>query len=252
MRRVVVTGGSGGIGQRVVDAFLADGCHVVDLDLRARTAGTPAAGRLDTIEVDVSDAAALAAAFARLDEVFAGRPPEVLVCCASIAKVHAFLDVELADLDRMLAVNVRGTFLVCQQAARRMRDGGGGGHIVVITSICDSVGWAREPVYGLTKSAQLGIVRSLAVELAPYGIAVNAVAPAAVEVESVGMAATRDAGDGRAQMLRRTPAGRLAAPEDVVAAIRFLASSSYVTGERLVVDGGFLATGMAYEGATAP
>ena len=243
--RVVVTGGSGGIGSAIVSSFLEEGAHVVNLDLRTAEPSTER-GRLETVVVDLGDAEGVRAAFATVDESFGGAAPDTLVCCASISKEHDALDVDLDDFDRIIDVNVRGTFLVCQETGRRMRDAGRGGHIVVITSICDSVAWAGEPVYTISKGAQWSLVQSLAIELAPHGIAVNAVAPFAIEVASAGMASTR-ANDGvRAGMLARTPTGRFGRPEEIAEAVRYLARAGWVTGQRVVVDGGFLATGLAY------
>lgn len=248
---MIVTGGSGGIGTAIVDSFLADGCHVVDIDIRPPRERGSYDGRLDHVEADLTDVASAEAGFAAADGLFESRSPEVLVCCAAISKAHHALDVAIEDFDRILAVNVRGTFLACQLAGRRMRDGGAGGHIVVITSVADAVAFAGEPVYGITKGAQWSLVQALAIELAPWGIAVNAVAPFAIEVQSYGMASTRDVHDAKAQMLARTPAGRLGYPGEVASAVQFLAQASWVTGQRLVVDGGYLATGVAYPASYA-
>jgi len=252
MRHVVVTGGSGGIGSAVVQSFLAEGDHVVNLDLREATEHELGVGRLDTVRVDLSDAPAVRGAFSHIDELLDGQSPDILVCCASISQLHHFLEVEDDDLDRIVAVNIRGTFIACQEVGRRMRTAGNGGHIVVITSICDTVAWAGEPVYTITKGAQWSLVQTLAVELAHDGIAVNAVSPFAIEVPSGGMAPTRDATGARRQMLQRTPAGRFGKPAEVAEAVTFLSESTWITGQRIVVDGGFLATGFAYERPRSP
>lgn len=244
-RKVVITGGSGGIGRSVVARFLATGDRVVNLD-RAPMEETAASERLLTVAVDLADPASIATAFATAEAAFGGGPLDVLVCCAAISKADPFLSVAAADLDAMLAVNVRGTFLCGQEAGRRMR-AAGRGHIVVVTSIAAAQAWAKESVYCLTKAAQASLVQSMAIELAPFGIHVNGVAPGIIDVRSKGMAGTR-AGEILRHEMERFPLGRFGAPEEIAEAIEWLTRGTWMTGQTVTVDGGFMASGLTYFG----
>lgn len=249
-RRVVITGASSGIGQATAQLLCADGATVINLDVQPGTATAARCGSaFTTIHTDMGDVASVRAAFVQADAVFGGAPPDLLVCCAAVSKAHHILDAEPVDVDRLLAVNVRGTLLACQEAGRRMRRAGHG-HIVVITSVAAVTGWAQEPIYCVTKGAQLALVQALAVELAPYGILVNAVGPGPIEAPP-GPAMVHTRGDE--SVLRyeidRTPLGRFGRPEEIAQAVRFLADVTWMTGQTIYVDGGFLATGLAYLGA---
>jgi NAD(P)-dependent dehydrogenase (short-subunit alcohol dehydrogenase family) len=246
-RRAVVTGASGGIGRAVAHRFTRDGALVANLDLQPGAEAEALCGpKLQTIGVDLADAESITAAFAKVDALF-GAAPDALVCCAAISAAHPFLDVPMAELDRLLGVNARGTFLACQAAARRMRPAGRG-HIVVITSVAADQAWAGEMVYGATKAAQRSLVQGMAVELAPFGILVNAVGPGIVDHRSGSMARTRDDAEVHRHDLDRTPLARFGAPEEIAEAVHFLTSVTWMTGQTIYVDGGFLASGLAYFG----
>lgn len=248
--RVVVTGASGGIGRAIAQVFTAEGAVVANLDRQPGDEAEALCGAgLHTIAADLADAVAIDAAFAAVDGLFAGQAPQLLVCCAAVSAAHPFLDVPTDELDRLLAVNVRGTFLACQAAARRMRVAGNGGRIVVITSVAAEQAWAGEMVYCATKAAQRSLVQGMAVELAPFGILVNAVGPGIVEHRSASMARTRDDLEVHRHDLERTPLGRFNAPEEIARAVRFLATVEGMTGQTVYVDNGFLASGLAYFGS---
>lgn len=242
-RKIVVTGASGGIGSVIASRFAQSGDSVVNLDREPFPAEFE---RLHTIWVDIAEPASISAAFIAADAHFAGAAPDVLVCCAAMSRAAPLLDVATADFDRMLAVNVRGTFLCGQEAGRRMRKAGSG-HIVIITSIAAAQAWAGESVYCLTKAAQASMVQSMAIELAPFGIKVNAVAPGIIDVASKGMAGTRTGEIYRHEM-ERFPLGRFGAPEEIAQAVEHLCTITWMTGQTLYVDGGFLAAGLAYFG----
>jgi NAD(P)-dependent dehydrogenase (short-subunit alcohol dehydrogenase family) len=243
-RTALVAGGSGGIGRAVVARLRADGFRVLNLD---RVPFADAGAGIETITVDIADEASIANAFGEVDARLGGASPDVLVTLAAVSTAAHFLDVATGDLDHMLAVNVRGTFLLCQAAAKRMRNARRG-HIVVITSVASAQAWAGEMIYCATKAAQMSLVQGMAVELAPFGIMVNAVGPGIIDVKSKGMAGTRADEAVYRHDIERTPLGRFGAPEEIAEAILFLTKSTWMTGQTIYVDGGFLANGLAYFG----
>jgi NAD(P)-dependent dehydrogenase (short-subunit alcohol dehydrogenase family) len=241
--RVVVTGTSRGIGQGVAAMFCAEGALVAGLDLRdpTETAGLCGEG-FRHFECDLARPERIAAAFAEVDEWFGGAAPDVLVCVAGIAPEISFLDTSAKVFDDVFAVNVRAVFLCGQEAARRMRDAGGG-RIVNIASTASVQAWAMQSVYGASKGAVALLTKCMAVELGPHGIAVNAVGPGTIETPLA--AHFLDDPRMRANELGRSPLGRLGTPEDIAAAVRFLARDArWMTGQVLYVDGGFLAAGL--------
>lgn len=247
-QRVLITGASSGLGQACAVAFCADGAEVIGLDRSPGVATAALAGpRFRGVVADLADAAQIEAAFDQVDAIWQGRSPELFVACASISRSGHYLDTPVADIDAQLAVNVRGMMLCGQQAGRRMK-AAGGGRIVHITSVAASTAWATEPVYCVTKGAQASLTQAMAIELAPFNIQVNAIAPGPLEVNSVSMVGTRADPEVLRHDLERTPMGRFGRPEDIVRAVRFLAQATWMTGQTVVVDGGMLATGLAYIG----
>lgn len=251
-RRVVVTGGSGGIGREIVRRFVDAGCEVVNLDRLPPPAPPPAVGTgggsSRFIGVDLLDVEAIRAAFREADAHFQGLAPDVLVCGAAIGLTQHALEVAPEDMDRVMGVNVRGTFFCVQESAFRMRRAGAG-RIVVITSVSAHQAWAQEPLYNISKAAQHALVQTMAVELAPFNIQVNAVAPGVVETQGQGMSGNR----ARPDVLRHyhdiIPARRFCTPQEVAEATWVLAHATYMTGQALTIDGGVLANGLAYIGS---
>lgn len=247
-QRVLITGASSGIGQACAVAFCADGAEVIGLDRSPGGATAAAAGsRFRGVLADLADPVQIESAFEQVDELWQGRSPELFVACASISRSGHFLDAPVADIDAQLAINVRGMILCGQQVGRRMR-AAGGGRIVHITSVAASTAWATEPVYCVTKGAQASLTQAMAIELAPFNIQVNAIAPGPLEVNSVSMVGTRADPEVLRHDLERTPMGRFGRAEDIVRAVRYLAQATWMTGQTIVVDGGLLATGLAYIG----
>jgi NAD(P)-dependent dehydrogenase (short-subunit alcohol dehydrogenase family) len=165
---------------------------------------------------------------------------DVAVVSAGANVPEPFLEVSEEHLDALLALNVRATFVTVQAAARRMTESGGGS-IVVLSSQMGHVGAAGRTVYCTTKHAVEGLTKSAAVELAPLGIRVNAIAPTFVETP---MTEPFLADPGfRAEVESRIPLGRIGRVEDVSAGVVFLASdaAALVTGTSLLVDGGWTA-----------
>lgn len=235
-RVAVVTGGGGGLGAACAEALARAGAQVAVLGRSAERL-TPVATRTGgkAIVCDVTDPAQVESALDELDRI------DVLVACAGGNRPEPFLEVSIGALDWSLALNVRGTFLVAQAAARRMAAAGQGGAVVVVTSQMGHVGAAGRSVYCAVKHAQEGLVKALAVELAPLGIRVNAVAPTFVETPMT-RPFLADPSERRA-IVEAIPIGRLGTPDEVADAVLFAASdaASLMTGASLVVDGGWTA-----------
>lgn len=237
---VLVTGAGRGLGRATAIAFARAGAEVAlvsrtEAELASvREAIIADGGRATVRPCDLTDAAAVHALFDRLERC------DVLVNNAGGNVPQPFLDVTLEALDRLLALNVRAVFIAAQAAARRMA-AAGGGSIVNLSSQMGHVGAANRTVYCTTKHAVEGLTKAMAVELAPRGIRVNAVAPTFVETPLTAPFLEDPA--FRADVLRRIPLGRLGTTEEVVAAILFLASpaASLITGTSLLVDGGYTA-----------
>jgi NAD(P)-dependent dehydrogenase (short-subunit alcohol dehydrogenase family) len=240
----VVTGGRQGIGQGVCLRLARTGARVaiVDRDPPDETMasltgmGVEAAFAL----ADVSDAAAVKTAFEQLEADLG--VPSVLVNAAGIFADIPFLDTPVEVWDAVMNINARGMFLCSQEAARRMR-AQNSGRIVNILSTASAQGFALESAYCASKGAALLLTRVMAVELAQYGIAVNGVGPGTVQT-AMG-AAYLGEGPISAHELGRTPMGRFGEPGDIAEAVTFFASTAtWVTGQVLYVDGGFMATGL--------
>ncbi len=237
----VVTGAGSGIGRGCALALAEAGADVV---LIGRTPGPLEEVAAEVEELgcrarpttcDVTDAERVTRVFESPDRV------DVLVNNAGTNVPEPFLEVTEGHLDLLLEVNVKGAFLAAQAAAGRMAEGGEGGSIINMSSQMGRVGAAGRTVYCATKHAVEGLTKAMAVELAPQGIRVNAVAPTFV-VTPMTRPWLEDPETG-AQLLSSIPLGRLGRVEDVVGAVVFLASpaAAMVTGASLLVDGGWTA-----------
>lgn len=241
--RVIVTGASRGIGQGIAAMFAAEGATVAGLDLRDGDETAQLCGDgFRHFACDLAQPGEIAAAFAAVDDWFGGSAPDVLVAVAGIAPEVSFLDTTVEVFDEVFAVNVRAVMLCGQEAARRMREAGGG-RIINIASTASVQAWAMQAIYGASKGAVALLTKCMAIELAAHGITVNAVGPGTIETPL----AEHFLADPRmrANELDRAPLGRLGTPEDIAAAVRFLARDArWMTGQVVYVDGGFLAAGL--------
>jgi 3-oxoacyl-[acyl-carrier protein] reductase len=238
----VVTGGSRGLGAALVQDFLDEGDRVATCS-RAASEHTDAwsadAGLADRFyhgALDLSDRPASDAFVHGVIERFGGI--DVLVNNAGLARQGVLGLFSDEDVDAVVDLNLKATIHITKQVVRRMLVEGSG-RIINISSIVGLSGYRGLSVYGATKAALDGFTRALARELGTRGITVNSVSPGYLRTE---MTHGLD-GEQLGQIARRTPAGRLGEPEDVVAAVRFLAGreAAFINGHTLVVDGGLTA-----------
>lgn len=241
-----ITGGGDGIGRGIAEAFARVGAAVAILDRNEALAATVAAsirtagGRAEVFVLDVADEAAVDRTFAELGRRM-GRL-DVLVNSAGIAIRKPATEIALAEWQRVITVNVTGSFL-CARAAARLMLPRARGSIVNLASIMGlSGGIYPNAAYQTSKGAVVNMTRALALEWARQGIRVNAIAPTWVRTELTKAMLAQP--EMRAQVERATPMGRVAEVPEIVGAALFLASraASMVTGHILAVDGGFLAS----------
>jgi NAD(P)-dependent dehydrogenase (short-subunit alcohol dehydrogenase family) len=240
-RVAVVTGAARGIGDAIAARLLADGATVFSLD---KIAPPEARAAVTYLEADVTDPASVAAAFKAVDAA-AGRV-DILVNNAGIQRVGLVGKISFAEWSAVIATHLNGFFLCASEAVPRMV-ANGKGSIVSIASTAAFVGLPGRGPYCAAKAGILGLTRALSTEVAASGIRVNAVAPGFTRTKFIeqGLA---DGSLQEAWMVARVPMGRLAATEEIANAVRYLAGdeASYVTGQTLVVDGGWTVQGIPH------
>lgn len=241
-RTAIVTGGGAGIGAAIAGRLAAEGARVAvfDRDLAAATAtaATIAAvgGLAEPYTVDVADRDAVDAGVAAVRDDLG--VATILVNNAGISPFNRFLDIGRDELDEVIAVNLVGTFQCCQAVVPDMIDAGWG-RIVNIASSSAQTGSSHQTHYSATKGAVIAFTRSLALELGPKGVTVNALPPSFIDTPGLRAA---DA-DGRLDIeafQKMIPVRRVGTPEDIAAMCAFLVrdDAGYVTGQVLGVNGG--------------
>jgi glucose 1-dehydrogenase len=235
-KAALVTGAARGIGRALAVGLAAEGAivHLNDLDDPADVlAELPAGGRGLSLQGDVADVSEVREVIGSLDRL------DVLVNCAGATGWMDVFDPSEETWDRVIDTNLKGTFFCSVEAARLMR--AGGGSIVNVSSVVAARGMRNLAAYAASKGGINALTIQLAVELAPYGIRVNAFAPGATNVER-NLADDPDYLESWAPLI---PLGRVAEPEDMVGPTVFLVSdeSAHVTGQLFYVDGGWTAAG---------
>jgi 2-hydroxycyclohexanecarboxyl-CoA dehydrogenase len=224
-RVAVVTGAGRGIGLRIVDSLVANGCRVAVLDLVP-----PERGDVLGIECDVSDESAVGAAFDRIEAELG--TTSVLVLSAGITPLLPFEETSTELWERTISVNLTGAFLTVRRAAPGMR-ALGYGRIVALGAAAGKSGGARSAAYAASKAGLMVLIKSIASEYARDGITANVVAPALIDTGMLPNAR---------ELVDRIPVGRLGTADEVAALVTYLVSgdAGYVTGETVDINGGTL------------
>jgi len=235
----IVTGATGGVGAAVVDLLLAKGYGVVAVDLAPAPEAWSGDERIAVLAADVSEEASAAEAVRIAEERF-GRL-DVLVNNAGLFLRKPLEETSVAELQRLLGVNVVGTFVFTKAATQALARTGGA--IVNLGSISGLVGTAGQAAYSITKGAIVQFTRQSAIELAPLGVRVTAVAPGAIDTGFVAKAIALGSTPGLSdeELRRNNPLGRISSPEEVAEAIVWLAEARAITGTILSIDGGHTA-----------
>ena len=237
----LVTGGAQGIGRTISEELVRNGAHVVlgDVNLEGAQATADAinnnGGSASAVKIDVSNPDEVKQVFDSIKND--KKPVDILVNNAGITRDGLMIRMKEADWDSVLNINLKGSFLCSQQAAKQMMKQKSGA-IVNIASIVGVMGNFGQANYSASKAGVIGLTKTLAREVASRGIRVNAVAPGFIDTEM-----TRVLDESvRQQLIEQIPLARLGLPDDVARCVSFLVSdrSSYITGQVINVNGGML------------
>ena len=243
-RVAVITGAASGMGRAVAQRLTAVGHRVALLDLDGDAVNATAEELRQSgastlaVKVDVSDRAAVDDAIGKARSEFG--PVEIMVTSAGLDEFRSFTDITPHAWERMLAVNLTGTFH-CIQAAIPDMIAAGWGRIVTISSSSAQSGAARMAHYVASKGGVIGLTKALAVEFAPQGITVNTIPPGFIDTPMARRAEARGDLPNIDAIAQRTPVRRAGTPDDIAAACAFLCSddAGYITGQAINVNGGW-------------
>jgi NAD(P)-dependent dehydrogenase (short-subunit alcohol dehydrogenase family) len=240
----LVTGSAQGLGKEIASSLAQNGCFLVlaDIAYPEETAKQieEIGSRSISVKADISDEAEVKDMVEKAISEY--KKVDILVNNAGISQLSytATEDLPIEEWDKIIAVNLRGTFLCCKHVGKQMIRSGGGS-IINISTTAGITGVPRAPAYCASKAGIILLTKSLALEWVRYNIRVNAIAPHYLETElTKGLRASEKVYDG---LVKQIPMRRFAKPGEVVGTVLFLSSpaSSYITGTVIVVDGGFLA-----------
>lgn len=240
-RLALVTGGGSGIGRAVCKALSSEGARVIAADKNkegavATISELPGSGEHSAVEVDVGNSDSVSSLFAEIKKTY-NAPVSIVVNCAGILRDSFLIDMTEEAFDDVLKINLKGTYLVTQAAAREMVSSAvPSGAIVNISSIVAKTGNMGQCNYAASKAGVVGFTKTVALELAKHNIRCNAIMPGFIETPMVATVPEKVL----AKILPRIPMGRIGKPEELASAVLFLCSpaSSYVTGSVLEVTGG--------------
>jgi len=225
---VVVTGAAGGVGTAACDLLELEGWNVIGVDRLP-------VDRPGALQVDIADADALTDALSSLPRV------DALVNNAALHLYKALIDTTVDEWDAVAAVNIRGAFVCIKALHSHLAETGGA--VVNVSSVHASATSHSIAAYAATKGGLAAFTRAAAIEMAAFGVRVNAVLPGAVDTPALQAGFSRQPGAERA-LIERTPLARIGHPTDIAHAVSFLIDkdrSAFITGQELIVDGGALA-----------
>jgi NAD(P)-dependent dehydrogenase (short-subunit alcohol dehydrogenase family) len=243
---VAITGGASGIGRGTAKRLLEDGWTVIALDVAEagladlRKTFAVHGGRLHTRTCDVTSPESIASVFAEIGRTFGHI--NGLVCSAGVLKIGRLESMSIEDFDQVFSVNVRGLWLCAREAMPLLKTAASEGEVARVVFLASIAGLRHKidsGAYAATKAAVIALTKVMAVESAPHGVLVNAIAPATVDTPMV-RPHMQPGNNSNYRTSGTSPLGRIAEPDDIAAVIRFLLSkdAAYVTGTVIPVDGG--------------